>query len=141
MTAGVLELTVLLGASVLFVMIFRRLGLGAVLGYLIAGAVVGPFGLGLVGGGEEKMQVAEIGIAMLLFLVGLELNPTRLLRLKREIFGLGLAQLVVTAAALAVGLWLVTGFTTSAIVALALAEGADERDLPCLLYTSDAADE
>ncbi len=121
MTAGVLELTVLLGASVLFVMIFRRLGLGAVLGYLIAGAVVGPFGLGLVGGGEEKMRVAEIGIAMLLFLVGLELNPTRLLRLKREIFGLGLAQLMVTAAALAVGLWLVTGFTTSAIVALALA--------------------
>ncbi len=120
MTAGAVETTILLAAAVPFVIIFRRLGLGAVLGYLVAGAVVGPFGLGLVGGGEEKMQVAEIGIAMLLFLVGLELNPERLWRLKREIFGLGLAQIVVSAALIGIALALATGFTTSALIALAL---------------------
>ena len=61
----------LLGAALLFVIIFRRFGLGAVLGYLVAGALVGPQGLGLVGGGESKLAIAEIGIVLLLFLVGL----------------------------------------------------------------------
>ena len=84
----------LLGAALLFVIIFRRFGLGAVLGYLVAGALVGPQGLGLVGGGESKLAIAEIGIVLLLFLVGLELHPARLWRLKRDIFALGLAQVV-----------------------------------------------
>src|SRR3546814_9493306 len=66
------EGVVLLGAAVLFVMLFRRLGLGAVLGYLVAGALVGPQGLRLVGGAESKLAIAEIGIVLLLFLVGLE---------------------------------------------------------------------
>src|SRR3546814_10621115 len=77
-------------------MLFRRLGLGAVLGYLIAGALVGPYGLGLVGGGESKLAIAEIGIAFLLFLVGLELHPRRLWALRKAIFGLGLAQVAAT---------------------------------------------
>src|SRR3546814_5328639 len=68
------ECAILRGVATFFVMIFRRLGLGAVLGYLIAGALVGPHGLGLVGGGESKLAIAEIGIAFLLFLVGLELR-------------------------------------------------------------------
>ena len=88
------EGVILLGAAVAFVMLFRRFGLGAVLGYLVAGAIVGPQGLGLVGGGESKLAIAEIGIVLLLFLVGLELHPARLWRLKRDIFALGLAQVV-----------------------------------------------
>src|SRR3546814_7186305 len=78
------EGVVLLGVALAFVILFRRLGLGAVLGYLIAGALVGPQGLGLVGGAESKLAIAEIGIVLLLFLVGLELKPQRLWRLKRD---------------------------------------------------------
>ena len=79
------EGVILLGAGFVFVMIFRRFGLGAVLGYLVAGAAIGPYGLGLIGGAESKLGAAELGIALLLFLVGLELNPARLWRLKRDI--------------------------------------------------------
>src|SRR3546814_13097316 len=90
-----LPISILLGVATLFVLIFRRLGLGAVLGYLIAGAIVGPHGLGLVGGGESKLAFAELGIAFLLFLVGLDLSPRRLSDMPRAIFGLGMAQVVV----------------------------------------------
>src|SRR3546814_19570742 len=86
------ECAILRGVATFFVLIFRRLGLGAVLGYLIAGALVGPHGLGLVGGGESKLAFAEIGIAFLLFLVGLEFPPRRLWNLRREVFGPGFAQ-------------------------------------------------
>src|SRR3546814_14229273 len=72
------EGAILLGVATLFVLIFRRLGLGAVPGYLIAGAIVGPHGLGLVGGGESKLAFAALGIAFLPFLVRLELSPRRL---------------------------------------------------------------
>lgn len=79
---------VLLGFGLACVLLFRKLGLGATLGYLLAGALVGPHVLGLVGGAESMLSVSEFGITLLLFLVGLELNPTRLWRLKRDIFGL-----------------------------------------------------
>src|SRR3546814_5582206 len=95
------EGVVLLGVALAFVILFRRLGLGAVLGYLIAGALVGPQGLGLVGGAESKLAIAVIGIVLLLFLVGLELKPQRLWRLKREIFDLGFLQVALCGAALA----------------------------------------
>ncbi|HEX7823177.1 MAG TPA: cation:proton antiporter, partial [Sphingobium sp.] len=94
--------------------------LGAVLGYLVAGAAVGPFGLGLVGGGAGKMAIAEIGIVLLLFLVGLELHPARLWRLKRDIFGLGVAQVVLCGLALSAIIFLSTGFTGGAALALGL---------------------
>jgi CPA2 family monovalent cation:H+ antiporter-2 len=100
--------------------LFRSFGLGAVLGYLIAGALVGPHGLGLVGGGESKLAIAEIGIVLLLFLVGLELNPSRLWRLKGDIFGLGLAQVVLCGAVLSAIIFLFTGFTWGASLALGL---------------------
>ena len=87
-------LTVLLGAALLFVMLFRRLGLGATLGYIVGGIVVGPSVLNLSGDAEAINRVSEIGIALLLFIVGLELQPSRLWRMKRDIFGLGLAQLL-----------------------------------------------
>jgi glutathione-regulated potassium-efflux system protein KefB len=89
------DAVVLLGFGLFFVLIFRRLGLGATLGYLVAGALVGPQALHLIGGAESKIGVAELGITLLLFIVGLELNPQRLWTLKKEIFGLGLLQVVV----------------------------------------------
>src|SRR3546814_7283287 len=79
---------IMLGAALFFVTVFRRLGLGAVLGYLIAGALVGPHGLGFVGATENLLHIADFGIVLLLFLVGLELHPNRLWRLRNDIFGL-----------------------------------------------------
>jgi len=89
------DAVVLLGFGLFFVLIFRRLGLGATLGYLVAGALVGPQALHLIDGAQSKIGVAELGITLLLFIVGLELNPQRLWTLKKEIFGLGLLQVVV----------------------------------------------
>jgi len=114
------EGVILLGAAVLFVILFRRLGLGAVLGYLVAGALVGPQGLRLVGGAESKLAIAEIGIVLLLFLVGLELHPARLWRLKRDIFALGSAQVVLCGCALTAIIFYTTGFTWGAAIALGL---------------------
>lgn len=111
---------VLLGFALVFVLIFRRLGLGAVLGYLIAGALIGPQGLGLVGDAESKLGIAELGIVLLLFLVGLELHPSRLWRLRRDIFGLGLAQVAVAGAALSLVIYIFTGFSAAAALALGL---------------------
>ncbi len=101
---------VYLTAAVVSVPVAKRLGLGSVLGYLVAGAIVGPFGLGLVG--EERQDVmhfAEFGVVMMLFLVGLELDPKMLWRLRGPILGLGGLQVLLTAlagagAALALGL-------------------------------------
>jgi monovalent cation:proton antiporter-2 (CPA2) family protein len=115
-----IEAVVLLGAGLAMVMLFRRFGLGAVLGYLVAGALIGPHGLGLAGGGESKLAIAEIGIALLLFLVGLELNPARLWHLKRDIFGLGLVQVLVCGLALSLAVAVVAGFTWGAALALGL---------------------
>ena len=88
------EAVPMLGFALVFVLLFRRLGLGATLGYLVAGALVGPQLLNLVGDAEDKMSIAEIGIMLLLFLVGLELSPSRLWRMKQDIFGFGLIQVV-----------------------------------------------
>jgi glutathione-regulated potassium-efflux system ancillary protein KefC len=100
---------VYLAAGVIAVPLFRRLGLGSVLGYLCAGAVIGPWGFKLVSEPETVLHVAEIGVVLLLFLVGLELNPKRVWQLRRPIFGMGAAQvlltlLAVTLAGLALGL-------------------------------------
>lgn len=110
----------LLGAALAFVLVFRRLGLGATLGYLLAGAVVGPQALHLVGDAEGKMGFAELGITLLLFIVGLELNPARLWQLRREIFGLGLLQVVLCGLAVAAFVALGLGFTWGAAIALGL---------------------
>jgi CPA2 family monovalent cation:H+ antiporter-2/glutathione-regulated potassium-efflux system protein KefB len=110
---------VLLGSGLLFVLLFRRLGLGATLGYLVAGAVVGPHVLGLVGDAEAKMGIAELGITLLLFIVGLELNPSRLWKMKQEIFGLGLLQVVLCGLAITAIVWF-AGFSPAAALALGL---------------------
>jgi monovalent cation:proton antiporter-2 (CPA2) family protein len=103
-----------------FVLLFRRFGLGATLGYLVAGAVVGPHALGLVGNAETMSGIGELGIVLLLFIVGLELNPARLWRLKREIFGLGLIQVVLCGLAVTGVILLATQFSLAAALALGL---------------------
>ncbi len=84
---------VLLTAAVLSVPIARRLGLSAIVAYLIAGIVIGPYGLGVFATPESIIPVAELGVVMLLFLIGLELELGRLVAMRRDIFGLGAAQL------------------------------------------------
>ena len=111
---------ILLGSGLFFVLLFRRLGLGATLGYLVGGAVVGPHVLSLVGDAESKMGIAELGITLLLFIVGLELNPSRLWRMKQEIFGLGLIQVAVCGVAISGVVWLFTHFSAPAAFALGL---------------------
>ena len=111
---------VLLGFALGFVLLFRRFSLGATLGYLVAGAVVGPQVLGLVGGAEQKIVFAELGIVLLLFVVGLELDPKRLWRMKGGIFGLGLAQVALCGIALWGLIGLSTEFTWEAALALGL---------------------
>ena len=99
---------VYLAAGVIAVPLFARLGLGSVLGYLAAGVAIGPWGLALIVTPETVLQFAEFGVVMLLFLIGLELEPARLWALRRSIFGMGAAQVLatggaVTLAALALG--------------------------------------
>ncbi len=85
----------LLAAAVVAVPLFKRFGLGAVLGYLAAGLVIGPFGFGLIEDAEAVLHVAELGVVMFLFIIGLEMRPARLWSLRKEIFGLGLLQVLV----------------------------------------------
>ncbi|WP_210497279.1 monovalent cation:proton antiporter-2 (CPA2) family protein [Microvirga antarctica] len=108
------------GAAVVAVPLFRLLGLSAVLGYLAAGVVIGPFGLGLVGEPETIATVAELGVVLLLFIIGLELKLTHLWSMKRDIFGLGLAQVVFTALCLGSASYLI-GFPTNAAIVTGLA--------------------
>jgi glutathione-regulated potassium-efflux system protein KefB len=95
-------LVALLIASVVMVPLSRRFGFGAVLGNLLGGVVIGPGGLGLVRGVEQIASVSELGVVMLLFLIGLELRPQRLWVMRRAVFGLGSAQVILTGTVLAV---------------------------------------
>ena len=81
-------------AGVVAVPLFRRLGLGSVLGYFTAGLAIGPYGVGLFPNPESVLHVAELGVVMFLFIIGLEMQPSRLWNLRREIFGLGVSQVV-----------------------------------------------
>ena len=128
----------LLGAAVVAVPLFRRLGLGSVLGYLAAGLAIGPFGFALFSDPAAILHVAELGVVMFLFVIGLEMRPSHLWHLRRQIFGLGamqvgLATLVMTSLGLAFGFaWQVAfvaaaGFvlTSTAIVMQVLGERGD----------------
>ena len=84
-------------ATVLAVPLSRRMGFGAVLGYLLAGVVIGPWGLALIREAEDILHFAEFGVVLLLFAIGLELNPRRLWAMRKPIFGLGAAQVTITA--------------------------------------------
>lgn len=101
---------VLLAAAVIAVPIFKRIGLGSVLGYLIAGLIIGPFGFAFFHDSASILHIAELGIVMYLFVIGLEMQPSHLWSLRREIFGLGTLQIVACALALT-GVGLLFGFT------------------------------
>ncbi len=110
-------------AAVVSVPIAKRLGFGSVLGYLIAGVIIGPFVLRLIGAeGEDVMHFAEFGVVMMLFLIGLELKPNLLWQMRRSIFGLGGLQLILTAAALG-GVAIFLGQTVGAGIAIGLMLG------------------
>ena len=95
-----LPVVMLLGAAVVAVPLFKRLGLGSVLGYLAAGLAIGPFGLGWFSNPQTILHTAELGVVMFLFIIGLEMRPSHLWSLRRAIFGLGSLQVVVCGALL-----------------------------------------
>lgn len=107
--AGVLFLF----AAVVAVPVAARLGIGAVLGYLLAGIAIGPWGLGFISDVQEILHFSELGVVFLMFLIGLELNPSKLWQLRRSIFGVGAAQVVFSALILA-GLLMLTEFSWQA---------------------------
>ncbi|MEC9365372.1 MAG: cation:proton antiporter, partial [Pseudomonadota bacterium] len=128
----------LLAAGVVAVPVFKRLGLGSVLGYLAAGLAIGPFGLKLFADPQAILHVAELGVVMFLFVIGLEMRPTHLWSLRRQIFGLGTLQIgactaTLTAVGLAFGFPLPVSFigaagfmlTSTAIVMQLLGERGD----------------
>ena len=98
-----LNVLIYLSAAVIAVPIAKRLGLGAVLGYLLAGAVIGPWGFRLITDVTDIMHFAEFGVVLLLFLIGLELNPKRLWELRKPIVGMGGAQVLASAALIFAG--------------------------------------
>lgn len=104
-----LPVITLLAAAVISAPLFKRLGLGSVLGYLAGGIVIGPFGLRVFTHPGSILQVAELGVVMFLFVIGLEMRPSRLWGLRRQIFGLGLAQ-VIFCALLLTAVGVATGF-------------------------------
>ena len=113
------ESLVYLLAAVVAVPLSRRLGLGAVLGYLAAGIIIGPFGFAFIADAEHIMHFAELGVVFLLFVVGLELKPARLWVMRRMVFGLGTSQVVFSALAIALVAWLF-GFTANAAIVVGL---------------------
>ncbi|MFN7174349.1 MAG: monovalent cation:proton antiporter-2 (CPA2) family protein [Thermaurantiacus tibetensis] len=115
------EAVIYLAAAAVVVPIATRLRLGAVLGYLGAGALIGPMALGLVRTQETVAAFAEFGVVLLLFVIGLELRPARLWALRREIFGLGTLQVLVCGLALWGAFVLTTAFTWQAALVLGLA--------------------
>ena len=117
-----LAVLVLLVVAVALVPVFKWLGLGTVLGYLAAGIAVGPYGFGLVSDTEAIRQVSEFGVVVMLFLIGLEVHPLELWRLRHKILGLGVTQMLGTALVIGAALLLLgTGWSAAVIIGLALA--------------------
>ncbi|QGX90233.1 glutathione-regulated potassium-efflux system protein KefB [Tatumella sp. TA1] len=111
LTAGVIYLA----AAVVAVPIAARLGIGAVLGYLLAGIAIGPWGAGFISDVEEILHFSELGVVFLMFIIGLELNPKKLWQLRRSIFGVGAGQVIFSSVILA-GLLLITQFSWQAAI-------------------------
>jgi glutathione-regulated potassium-efflux system ancillary protein KefC/glutathione-regulated potassium-efflux system protein KefB len=116
------EAVIYLIAALVAVPISRKLGFGSVLGYLAAGIIIGPFGLGFIKDGEHILHFAELGVVFLLFVIGLELQPSRLWVLRRMVFGLGSAQVIISAGAIAaIGLLFGLDLTGAVLVGFILA--------------------
>ena len=104
--AWLINSLIYLGAAVAVVPLSRALGLGSIIGYLVAGIAIGPWGLALVSSPQDVLHFAEFGVVLMLFLVGLELEPGRLWNLRRPIFGWGSAQVASCAIVLFVAGWM-----------------------------------
>jgi CPA2 family monovalent cation:H+ antiporter-2/glutathione-regulated potassium-efflux system protein KefB len=128
-----ITLVILLVATVVAVPLTRRAGMGSILGYLLAGVVIGPSGLGLVDNVGQIADVSELGVVMLLFLIGLELRPHRLWILRKAVFGMGLGQMVPTSILIA-GLahWAGLGWTGAGLLGVGLALSSTAIVLPML---------
>ncbi|HUP94517.1 MAG TPA: monovalent cation:proton antiporter-2 (CPA2) family protein [Burkholderiales bacterium] len=114
--------TIFLLSAVVLVPLFQRLKLGGVLGYLAAGILLGPWGFGVIPDAENTLSFAEFGVALLLFLVGLELEPSRLLKMRNRVFGLGGAQVGATALVLGgLAVWLGLSWQAAVVAGLGLA--------------------
>ena len=120
--ASLLLPIVFLAASVIAVPLFKRLKLGSVVGYLFAGILIGPWGFAFFSDPESVLALAELGVVMLLFIIGLELKPSRLWSMRRDILGLGLVQILICGAALAgIGLLADLNWRTALIAGAGLA--------------------
>ncbi|WP_197430530.1 cation:proton antiporter, partial [Methylobacterium sp. CCH5-D2] len=127
-----------LSAAVIGVPLFRLAGQSAVLGYLVAGVLIGPSGLSLIAEPETAASVAEIGVVLLLFIVGLELHLSQLVSMRRDIFGLGTLQLALCALVLgSAGLLAGIGLGASAVIGIALALSATAVALQLLEERGD----
>lgn len=111
---------VFLFAAVLTVPLAKRLQLGAVLGYLLAGVIIGPSVLGLIGNPQSVAHISELGVVLLLFIIGLELSPRRLWVMRKSVFGVGLAQVLLTAAVIGVLALYVFGQPLNSAIVLGL---------------------
>jgi monovalent cation:proton antiporter-2 (CPA2) family protein len=135
-------LVALLAASAIAVPLTRRAGFGSVLGYLLAGIAIGPAGLRLVTDVDQIASIASLGVVMLLFLIGLELRPQRLWIMRRAVFGLGIAQVAITGAAIAALAHLVFDWRGAIVLGAGLAMSSTAIVLPMLaerdLLTSPA---
>ncbi len=110
------QIALFLAAAVFVVPLFKKLGLGTVIGYLVAGIIIGPFGLRLVTDVDSILHFSELGVVLLLFIIGLELQPSRLWVLRRSVFGLGSAQIVATTIFVAGIAWLLGQGTFAALI-------------------------
>ena len=124
---------VLLLAAVIAVPLAKRWQLGAVLGYLAAGALIGPSGIGLIGNTEEISKISELGVVLMLFVIGMEVSPQRLWVMRRTVFGIGSLQLVLTGIVIG-GVCLALGldWKGALIVGLGLALSSTAIDLQIL---------
>jgi monovalent cation:proton antiporter-2 (CPA2) family protein len=124
MTANyILDIVILLGAAVIAVPVFRLVGFGAVPGFLVAGVLVGPSGLALINNVTEISRLSELGVVLLLFVIGIEIKPSRLWLMRRLVFGLGTLQVLATAAVITASAYLLldVAFRAAVIIGPALA--------------------
>ena len=127
-----LHMVFYLVAAVVLVPLAKRAGMGAVLGYLAAGALIGPWGLSLIGNVEDVLSVSEFGVVLMLFLIGLELEPKKLWSLRRPIFGWGGVQVLLVGAALTAA---AMGFGVDWKIALAAGLGMSLSSTAIVLAT------
>ncbi|MEM7122557.1 MAG: cation:proton antiporter, partial [Pseudomonadota bacterium] len=111
---------IFLAAAIVAVPLSKRVGFGSVLGYLVAGVVIGPSALGLVTNVDDILHFAEFGVVLLLFVIGLELQPSRLMTMRKAVFGMGGAQVLITAILLAAAAFAM-GLTLESAIVVGLA--------------------